>query len=125
MLASIFGVISVILGVLLAWFLLIAILSICGTILKLTFRSPIFWAALIGGLLVYLCGGGSNSAIIIGMSVGGGLMLLGIICSWLGDFKIFKIIFCTLISILIGSLCEFMILFGLIGFIAGIFIFEK
>ena len=126
MLSTIFGVLMTLLGLFVLWCIVVGILSVCGAAVQLTLQSPIFWCAVIGGLLVYLCGGRSNEAIITGMIIGGGVMLLGYICTIFGLSKIFTIVICTLIGGFIGFLCgDLSILFGIVGFIVGICISFK
>lgn len=125
MLSTIFGILLTILGLLALWFVVVAILSICGAAIQLTLQSPIFWAAVIGGLLVYLCGGRSDSAIWAGIIVGGGIMLVYYIYSIFGSNMI-KIVICTAIGGFIGYICGgLIILFSIIGLIAGIYICKK
>ena len=123
--STIFGVITTILGLLALWFIVVAILSICGAVIKLSLQSPIFWAGIIGGLLVYLCGGRSDSAIWAGIIVGGGIMLVYYIYSIFGSNMI-KIVVCSVIGGFIGYLLGgLIILFSIIGLIAGIYVCKK
>lgn len=125
MLSTIFGILLTILGLLALWFVVVAILSICGAAIQLTLQSPIFWAAVIGGLLVYLCGGRSDSAIWAGIIVGGGIMLVYYIYSIFGSNMI-KIVICTAIGGFIGYLLGgLIILFSVIGLGIGIYICKK
>ncbi len=125
MLSTIFGILLTILGLLALWFVVVVILSICGAAIQLTLQSPIFWAAVIGGLLVYLCGGRSDSAIWAGIIVGGGIMLVYYIYSIFGSNMI-KIVICTAIGGFIGYICgDLSILFAIIGGLIGIYICKK
>ena len=125
MLSTIFGVLLTLLGLFVLWCIVVAILSVCGAAIEITLKSPIFWAALIGGLLVYLFGGRSDSAIWAGIIIGGGLMLLYYIYSIFGSNMI-KIVICTAIGGFIGYLLGgLIILFSIIGLIAGIYVCKK
>ena len=51
-------------------------------------ESPIFWAAVFGGLVTYLLGYRSNQALINGMIICGGLVALWSICNLMDSFDI-------------------------------------
>ena len=126
MLSTIFGVLMTLLGLFVLWCIVVGILSVCGAAVQLTLQSPIFWCAVIGGLIVYLCGGRSDSAIWAGIIGGGGVMVLYYICTIFSISKIFKIILFTLIGGFIGFLCgDLSIFFGIIGFCIGIYMAFK
>lgn len=125
MLSTIFSIIVVILGLLLLWGLVILILGVCGAAIKVTLSSPIFWAALIGGLVAYLLGYQSDQSIINGMIWGGGTMLLIMVCSWIGSYTVLKVIGWTFLGVALGYFLGMMIFLGIIGFIIGIYQVNK
>ncbi len=125
MMSTIFGVLMTLLGLFVLWCIVVGILSVCGAVIKLSLQSPIFWAGIIGGLLVYLCGGRSDSAIWAGIIIGGGIVVVYYVCSIFGS-SIFKIIIFALVGGFIGYLLGgLMILFSVIGLGVGIYVCKK
>lgn len=125
MLSTIFGVILTLLGLFVLWCIVVGILSVCGAVIQISLKSPIFWCAIIAGLIVYLCGGRSDSSIITGMIIGGGVMLLYYIYTIFG-LSMIKIVICTAIGGFIGYICgDLSILFAIIGGLIGIYICKK
>jgi len=121
MLNLVFSALAVVIFLLIIWGLVILFLSLCGVAAQLIGATPMFWGAVVGGLVAFVIGYQSEQSLITGMIYGGIVGLIILCYSWLKDFWLFRVIICTLIGVGIGQLFGMMIIGGIIGLGVGIY----
>ena len=121
MLATIFSVIAIIVSVLIMWGLACLCLGVCCAAIKVVLESPIFWFAVLGGLIAYACGYRSDRALINGMICGGGIVVLFAACSLIESYAVVKVICWAAAGLLIGYFAGMMVFCGIIGLLVGIY----
>lgn len=120
MLTTIFSVLGVILMFVLVWCFCVFCLGASLGFGLFIISTPIFWAALIGGFIAYLCGY-TDQGIIYGMLIGGAIASIYYICTIVENYTVLKILFWTSVGVLIGLPLGMMVILGIVGFGFGIY----
>lgn len=109
-------ILMVVLAFVVAWAVICFVGGSALAILSVVASSLIFWGAGIVGLLAFLVSGGSVSALLWGMLIGG--VIGGLIHH--GPTSLIKIIIWTLVGVGVGYCFGMMIVCGIIGFVVGL-----
>ena len=115
---AIFSLLLTVAAIVAVWAIIVGIIGVSLGIIK--FLLPVIIPTVVGGLIGYMIGG-TEKAVINGMIVGGGLIVLIYVCHLVESFAIFKLIFWVCLGVLLGSFLNMMVIFGIIGLAIGLY----
>ena len=119
--AVIFQILTVIIICFVSWCLLVAFFGTILGVATVIICSPVFWGAMVGGLIAFWLGYSSTWELINGMIIGGGVVLLFGACELINSYKIIKLIVYTVLGVLVGLLIGIPIFTGIIAFLYGLY----
>lgn len=126
MLSTIFSVLSVILMLVVLYGVFCLVVGVSVGIIQYILNSPLFYLGLIGGLIAYWCGAGEagiKTGMILGVVIP--LVFWGVVALFKGLQipwgKVLSPILWGIVGVIIGAFMGMSILFGLIGFIYGLY----